>query len=82
MVVLLVSGRPLILDPIQADADALVAAWLPGTGGGRRRRPLRRTLAQRRAAAHSWPRNIAQVPINWGDAAYDPLFAYGYGLSY
>ena len=23
---------------------------------------------------------MAQVPINWGDPAYDPLFPYGYGL--
>jgi hypothetical protein len=25
---------------------------------------------------------MAQVPVNWGDAAYDPLYPYGYGLSY
>jgi hypothetical protein len=28
----------------------------------------------------SWPRTIAQEPINIGDANYDPLFPYGYGL--
>ncbi|MGE3244111.1 MAG: glycoside hydrolase family 3 protein, partial [Pirellulales bacterium] len=33
VVVVLVSGRPLMLDPILADADAIVAAWLPGTEG-------------------------------------------------
>src|SRR6185295_6181274 len=33
VVVVLFSGRPLILDPIIGDADALIAAWLPGTEG-------------------------------------------------
>jgi beta-glucosidase len=28
----------------------------------------------------SWPRTLAQEPINVGDASYDPLYAYGYGL--
>jgi beta-glucosidase len=32
--------------------------------------------------SHSWPRSMAQIPINVGDARYDPLFAYGYGLTY
>lgn len=30
----------------------------------------------------SWPRDMAQIPINVGDANYDPLFKYGFGLSY
>jgi beta-glucosidase len=33
VVVVVISGRPLILDPILNDADAIVAAWLPGTEG-------------------------------------------------
>jgi len=30
----------------------------------------------------SWPRSMDQIPINVGDAKYDPLFAYGFGLTY
>jgi beta-glucosidase len=30
----------------------------------------------------SWPRTMEQGPIHWGDADYDPLFAYGFGLEY
>jgi beta-glucosidase len=33
VVVIVISGRPLILDPILNDADSIVAAWLPGTEG-------------------------------------------------
>jgi beta-glucosidase len=30
----------------------------------------------------TWPRAMAQIPINMGDATYDPLFPYGHGLTY
>jgi beta-glucosidase len=30
----------------------------------------------------SWPRSMDQIPINFGDKEYDPLFEYGFGLSY
>jgi beta-glucosidase len=30
----------------------------------------------------SWPRSPEQTPLNRGDANYDPLFAYGFGLTY
>lgn len=30
----------------------------------------------------SWPRSAAQLPVNVGDPGYDPLFAYGFGLTY
>ena len=31
---------------------------------------------------HSWPRRMEQIPINEGDATYDPLYPYGHGLTY
>jgi beta-glucosidase len=33
VVVIVISGRPLILDAVLDQADAVVAAWLPGTEG-------------------------------------------------
>jgi beta-glucosidase len=30
----------------------------------------------------SWPRSMTQVAVHKGDANYDPLFKYGYGLTY
>jgi beta-glucosidase len=29
----------------------------------------------------SWPRTLAQEPINVGDPGYDPAFPYGWGLT-
>ena len=29
----------------------------------------------------TWPKTLDQEPINVGDANYDPLFPFGFGLS-
>jgi beta-glucosidase len=81
-VVVLVSGRPMILGPVLAEADALVAAWLPGTEGEGVADVLFGDVAPTGRLSHSWPRSMAQVPVNVGDTDYDPLFPYGYGLSW
>jgi beta-glucosidase len=80
-VVVVVSGRPLIFDPSQLDAmDGLVAAWLPGSEG----EGVADTLFGRRPFTGklpvTWPRTLDQEPINVGEANYDPLFPYGFGL--
>ena len=79
--VVVVSGRPLIIDPAQLGRiDALVAAWLPGSEGA----GVSDTLFGRRAYTGklpvTWPRSLDQEPINVGDADYDPLYAFGFGL--
>jgi beta-glucosidase len=81
-IVIVVSGRPLILDPAQLDEiDGLVAAWLPGSEG----EGVSDTLFGRRPYAGklpvTWPRTLDQEPINVGDANYDPLFPFGFGLT-
>jgi beta-glucosidase len=81
-VLVLVSGRPLILGHALSLADAVVAAWLPGTEGEGVAGVLFGDYAPTGKLSHSWPRSMQQVPINVGDAAYDPLFPYGYGLTY
>ncbi len=82
VVVLLLSGRPLILDPILEDADAIVAAWLPGTEGQGVADVLFGDYSPTGKLSFTWPRSVDQIPINLGDDQYDPLFEYGYGLSY
>jgi beta-glucosidase len=81
-VVVLVSGRPLVLGEILGAADAIVAAWLPGTEGAGVADVLFGDYAPTGRLSHSWPRSTSQVPVNAGDPVYDPLLPYGHGLSY
>lgn len=82
VVVVVVSGRPVILGDALARADAVIAAWLPGTEGQGVADVLFGDYKPTGKLPHTWPRSMAQIPINVGDAKYDPLFAYGYGLTY
>jgi beta-glucosidase len=80
--VVVVSGRPLIIDPAQLDAiDALVAAWLPGSEGAGVADTLFGVRPFTGKLPVTWPKTLAQEPINVGDRDYDPLFPYGYGLT-
>jgi beta-glucosidase len=63
-------------------ADAFVAAWLPGTEGAGVADLLFGDHKPQGKLPMSWPRTNAQIPTNVGDAQYDPLFKYGYGLTY
>jgi beta-glucosidase len=79
--VIVVSGRPLQIDPAQRNAtDALVAAWLPGSEG----KGVSDTLFGRKPytgkLSFTWPKTVAQEPINVGDANYHPLYPFGWGL--
>jgi beta-glucosidase len=85
VVVVLISGRPLILEPILDDVDALVAAWLPGTEGDGIADVLFGSYNPTGKLSVTWPRSMAQMPINVGvngERPPDALFDYGFGLSY
>jgi beta-glucosidase len=82
VVVVLLSGRPLIINDALAQCDAFVAAWLPGTEGQGVADVLFGDYKPTGKLSFSWPRSMAQIPINVGDKDYDPLFKYGFGLSF
>jgi beta-glucosidase len=82
VVVVLLSGRPLILGDVLDAANALVAAWLPGTEGAGVADVLFGAWKPTGKLSCSWPHNMAEVPINVGDPRYAPLFEYGFGLSW
>jgi beta-glucosidase len=82
VVVILISGRPLIIEAQLNDWDALIAAWLPGTEGHGVADVLFGDYNPSAKLSVSWPRSISQLPLNAGDIEYDPLFEYGFGLSY
>jgi beta-glucosidase len=83
-----ISGRPMWVNPELNASDAFIAAWLPGSEGGGVADLLfagedgnpRFDFTGR--LSYSWPASAAQVEVNVGDENYNPLFAYGYGLSY
>ena len=83
-----VSGRPLWVNPHLNASDAFVAAWLPGTEGDGVADVLFNTQAGevnhdfKGTLSFSWPKSLDQNELNVGDDDYDPLFPYGYGLSY
>lgn len=80
VVVVLISGRPIIIDKIVDKADALAAAWLPGTEGRGVTDVLFGDFKFVGKLSFSWPRSMDQIPINVGDKDYNPLFKYGFGL--
>lgn len=88
VIAVFLSGRPLWVNPEINAADAFVAAFLPGGEGGGIADVLLADKAGkprhdfRGKLAYSWPKRIDQSPLNIGDAQYDPLFAFGYGLTY
>ena len=82
VVVVLFSGRPMMLGETLGQADAFVAAWLPGTEGQGIADVLFGDVKPTGKLSFTWPRAMGQIPINVGDDVYEPLFAYGFGLSY
>ncbi len=82
MVVVTVSGRPLLISEHIDSWSALLAAWLPGTEGAGVADVLFGKYAPSGKLPVSWPQDISQIDQNVGDDNFTPLFAYGYGLSY
>ena len=88
VVAVFLTGRPLWINPELNASDAFVNAWLPGSeGGGVADVIIGDKTGKARTDFHgklsfSWPKSAAQTSLNRGDKAYDPLFAYGYGLTY
>jgi beta-glucosidase len=82
IVLILISGRPMIITPYLEHVDAVLAAWLPGTEGTGVADLLFGDVSPTAKLSFSWPRDMSQIPINYGDKTYDPLFPLGYGLTY
>jgi len=88
VVSLFVTGRPLWVNRELNASDAFAVIWQPGTEGagvadiifkaadGKPRYDTNGRLT------FSWPKRPDQAPLNIGDENYDPLFCYGFGLSY
>ncbi|XP_073225027.1 uncharacterized protein [Cicer arietinum] len=80
-VVVLITGRPVVIQPYLSKIDALVAAWLPGTEGQGVADVLYGDYAFTGKLARTWFKTVDQLPMNVGDKHYDPLFPFGFGLT-
>ncbi|MEJ2056028.1 MAG: glycoside hydrolase family 3 C-terminal domain-containing protein, partial [Calditrichaceae bacterium] len=81
VIVILISGRPMLIEPVIPYSDAVIAAWLPGTEGQGIADILFGDYNPSGKLSHSWPKSMDDIPVNTGDADYDPLFDYGFGLT-
>lgn len=84
VVVVLMSGRPMILKDSLTQANAFVAAFLPGTEGQGITDVLFGDYKPTGKLSFSWPKSMDMLPLNihTPKEKYDPLFPFGYGLSY
>jgi beta-glucosidase len=90
VIVVMISGRPLLIADKLSKCSAFVAAWLPGTEGGGVADVLYGNYSFTGKLTHTWPASLGQIPINTGTVYSDdpkgsggtPQFEYGYGLAY
>ncbi|KAJ3673263.1 hypothetical protein LUZ60_006637 [Juncus effusus] len=80
-VVVLISGRPLVVEPYVGLMDAFVVAWLPGTEGQGVSDVLFGGYGFTGKLARTWFKSVDQLPMNVGDKHYDPLYPFGFGLT-
>jgi len=81
LITILISGRPMIINPVLHNSDVFFAAWLPGTEGDGIAQILFGDYTPSGKLPATWPKNMAQIPINFGDSNYDPLFPYQFGIT-
>jgi beta-glucosidase len=78
LILVIYSGRPLIIGDVIDSCDAIVASWLPGTEARGIADVLFGILPFTGRLPYTWPANMDQVRSGHGA---DPLFPLSYGLT-
>lgn len=81
-IVVLYSGRPVMITDLLPETDAFVAAWLPGSEGEGIADVLFGDYNPTGKLSFTWPASVDQIPVNIGDGTRGVLFNYNYGMSY
>ena len=81
VVAVIYSGRPVVIDDILGKADAIVAAWLPGTEGDGVTDVLFGDPKPGGKLSYTWPKGESSS-FHLGDPGYKALYKFGYGLTY
>ena len=83
---ILISGRPLVVNKQLEKADAFVAAWFPGSEGDGIAEVLFGEYDFKGKLPHSWPKSEEDYQGKYGpnfwDSSIEPLFPIGFGLAY
>ncbi|VFQ95437.1 unnamed protein product [Cuscuta campestris] len=80
-VTVLVSGRPLVVEPYLPLIDAFAAAWFPGSEVQGVSDVLFGDYEFTGKLPRTWFKTVDQLPMNVSDSHYDPLFPFGFGLT-
>jgi beta-glucosidase len=85
LIVVVVSGRPMIIDSFSSKADAIVAAWLPGSEATGLANVLLGTKPFVGTTPYTWPKTVDDAPRTAADgtaktACQGAVYPMGYGL--
>ena len=81
VIAVIISGRPVLIEEILPHADAIIAAWLPGTEGSGIADILFGSYKPVGKLSFTWPK-AESTSFRIGDAGYKTLYPFGHGLSY
>ena len=69
-IVVLISGRPMIVNDALDNSNAFIAAWLPGTEGEGITDVVFGDFDFSGKLSMTWPKSMKQIPINYGCLLY------------
>jgi beta-glucosidase len=79
---ILLNGSPIMITDQIDKFDGLIDAWLPGSEGQGVADILFGDYKPTGKLPYTWPRMVSQIPINDSAGSQNPLFPFGFGLTW